>query len=389
MVLDKITALIKTSNAKIADHNATVANLANERKALTDQVWRYLVDIELADSITSYNQQKARAVAAITAIETKIADTEKAISEKEFEISELEKETTSTLPTVNGINRLLKSFGFRGFALRQADDLRCYKLVRPDGMDAKQTLSEGERTFVTFLYFYYLLKGSMSESGTLTDRVVVFDDPVSSLDSDILFIVGSLIKGVFDEVRAGTGHIKQVFVLTHNVYFHKEVTFNPSRQHEAMREETFWSIRKSDNASILTKHRTNPIKTSYELLWSEVRSQSKTNLTIQNTLRRILENYFRILGGVNPDTICGLFEGQDRLICKSLFSWVNDGSHSAHDDLYVSIEDSAVDGYLRIFREIFKRTNHLPHYKMMMGEAWVEDDNANATLALNGDISPS
>ncbi|MFH0083694.1 AAA family ATPase, partial [Pseudomonas aeruginosa] len=72
------------------------------------------------------------------------------------------------------------------------------------GMDAKETLSEGERTFVTFLYFYHLLKGSDSESGVTTDRIVVFDDPVSSLDSDILFIVSSLIKALFDEVRQGT-----------------------------------------------------------------------------------------------------------------------------------------------------------------------------------------
>ena len=32
--------------------------------------------------------------------------------------------------------------------------------------------------------------------------MVVFDDPVSSLDSDILFIVGSLIKNLCQEVRA-------------------------------------------------------------------------------------------------------------------------------------------------------------------------------------------
>jgi wobble nucleotide-excising tRNase len=76
---------------------------------------------------------------------------------------------------------------------------------------------------------------------------VVFDDPVSSLDSDILFIVSSLIKALFDEVRQGTAHIKQVFVLTHNVYFHKEVTFNARRtDRNAMRsEETFWVVRKS------------------------------------------------------------------------------------------------------------------------------------------------
>ena len=175
-------------------------------------------------------------------------------------------------------------------------------------------------------------------------------------------------------MRSGAGHIKQVFVLTHNVYFHKEITFNPKRRNnEAMRsEETFWVVRKLDMVSKLEKHTSNPIKTSYELLWSEVRRPDRSNLTIQNTLRRILENYFKILGGVDPDKICAMFEGKERLICKALFSWVNDGSHFAHDDLYVSIDDSMVESYLNVFRAIFAKSDHIAHYKMMMGDAFVE-----------------
>lgn len=216
---------------------------------------------------------------------------------------------------------------------------------------------------MTFLYFYYLLKGSESDSGMTANRIVVFDDPVSSLDSDILFIVGSLIKGLFDEIRSGIGHIKQIFVLTHNVYFHKEVTFNSRRRNnEAMSsEETFWVVRKTDLSSKIEKHDTNPIKTSYELLWAEVRRPDRSNLTIQNTLRRILENYFKILGGVDPDKICAMFSGKEKLICKSLFSWVNDGSHFAHDDLYVSIDGAMVKTYLGVFREIFKKSEHFAH----------------------------
>jgi len=194
---------------------------------------------------------------------------------------------------------------------------------------------------------------------------------VSSLDSDILFIVGSLIKGLFDEVRSGGGHIKQVFVLTHNVYFHKEVTFNPKRHEAAMNEETFWVVRKPANVTKIEKCESNPIKTSYELLWSEVRNPDRSNLAIQNTLRRILENYFKILGGVDPDKITGMFEGKEKLICKSLFSWVNDGSHYAHDDLYVSIDNSTVENYLNVFRAIFDKAGHFAHYEMMMGDAVV------------------
>ena len=206
-----------------------------------------------------------------------------------------------------------------------------------------------------------------------TDRIVVIDDPVSSLDSDILFIVGTLIKGIFEEVRAGTGHIRQVFVLTHNVYFHKEVTYNPRRRGQAMREETFWIARKPGLYSKLDRYPTNPIKTSYELLWSEVRRPERSNLAIQNTLRRILENYFKILGGIEFDALCALFEGRERLICKSLCSWVHDGSHYAHDDLYVSVDDNMVESYLRVFKAIFEKSQHLAHYEMMMGDAYGED----------------
>lgn len=115
------------------------------------------------------------------------------------------------------------------------------------------------------------------------------------------------------------------------------------------------------------KYTSNPISTSYELLWSQVREPDRSNLAIQNILRRILESYFRILGGVDPDKICAMFEGEEKLVCKSLFSWVNDGSHSAYDDLYLSIDDSMVETYLEVFKAIFEKSGHLAHYRMMVG----------------------
>src|SRR5690606_17683330 len=102
---------------------------------------------------------------------------------------------------IDEVNRLLGSFGFQDFRLAKTDNGISYKLVRTDGADAKKTLSEGEKSFITFLYFYHMIKGSESDSGMTTDRVVVFDDPVSSLDSDVLFVVGSLYKGT---IRRGS-----------------------------------------------------------------------------------------------------------------------------------------------------------------------------------------
>ena len=136
-----------------------------------------------------------------------------------------------------------------------------------------------------------------------------------------------------------------------------------------MKDETFWVVRKRGLLSELEKCPSNPIKTSYELLWSEVRRSDRSNSTIQNTLRRILENYFKITGGFDLDKLCGMFAGKEKMIYRSLCSWVHAGSHYAHDDLYVSIDDSMVETYLEVFKAIFERSGHINHYKMMMGDA--------------------
>lgn len=370
-VCTAIKTLFDDANTEVTAHNKMVANLAAERATLTAQVWKFVLE-RLKTDLAAFKTSKDALEKAITAMTSQITAATEDKAKKAGEIRELEKQTTSIQPTIDGINSLLSSFGFQGFKLAKAASGNSYKLVRSDGSDAKATLSEGEKTFVTFLYFYHLLKGSESETGMTTDRIVVFDDPVSSLDSDIFFIVSSLIKGLFDELRDGTGHIKQIFVLTHNVYFHKEVTYSPKQKGVSPNERTYWIVRKLGLVSKLDKHPTNPIKTSYELLWAEVRKPERSNLAIQNTLRRILENYFKILGGIEFDDLCAMFDGKEKLICKSLCCWVHDGSHYAHDDLYVSIDDSMVDSYLKVFRAIFDKSDHSAHYKMMMADAFVE-----------------
>lgn len=101
-------------------------------------------------------------------------------------------------------------------------------------------------------------------------------------------------------------------------------------------------------------------------------------------MRRIVENYLTVLGGLKADEIVEKFEGRDAQICASLFSWINDGSHSSHDDVYVAVDDNAVQGYLRVFKEVFERTGHGAHYRMMMkiaDEEEAQDSEANPAVA--------
>ncbi len=80
-----------------------------------------------------------------------------------------------------------------------------------------------------------------------------------------------------------------------------------------------------------------------------------------------MENYFKIIGDVNPEKICDKFGGKEKVICSFLFSWLHDGSHYMDDDLYIAADDGQIDLYLKVFRLFFKKGGHIPHYNMMTG----------------------
>jgi len=85
-------------------------------------------------------------------------------------------------------------------------------------------------------------------------------------------------------------------------------------------------------------------------------------------MRRILENYFKLLGNIPLDDLYKEFDGEDKVMCKALCSWINDGSHSAFDDdFYTPLDEATVTKYLEIFRQIFEKSKHISHYNMMMG----------------------
>ncbi len=86
-----------------------------------------------------------------------------------------------------------------------------YAVVR-DGEPARHP-SEGERTAIALLYFLRTLDDHRFD---LADGVVVLDDPVSSLDSHALYMA-------FGFIRERTASAGQLFVLTHNFSFFREV----------------------------------------------------------------------------------------------------------------------------------------------------------------------
>src|SRR5690606_24118926 len=305
-------------------------------------VWRYLSD-EYKAHIEPFMTKSDGLQKGIDSLERQRLDLQQKYRAKDAELKQANKNETSVKPSVDEINKTLKSYGFLNFEIVPSQkEKNQYQIQREDGSIAESTLSEGEVTFITFLYFLQLAKGSTKEEDISEERILVVDDPISSLDSNVLFVVSSLLKEIIKSVKKGEGNIRQLILLTHNVYFHKEVTFIDGR--EKKNGNTFyWILRKVNKvSSIQGFEMENPISNSYELLWKELKNKDHNSaVTIQNTMRRIIENYFKMLGKYGDDDLIKKFEnGQEQEICRSLICWINDGSHSIPDDFFVENQES-------------------------------------------------
>lgn len=363
-----ISELIANTNEEIIKHNNIVANFTTEKISLTQSIWKYIIEESRID-IVKFNADNNGLQNGNTVLQGQLTAKLKEFSDLDIVIKNLSKNVTSIQPTINEINRLLKSYGFLSFKIEPSLEEGFYQIQREDGTIAEATLSEGEITFITFLYYLQLAKGGSLLENVNDERILVIDDPISSLDSNVLFVVSTLIKDIIKSIKSDKGNIRQIILLTHNVYFHKEVSFIDGRT-KFCRETNFWILRKNDKfTNIQSFIMENPIKSSYELLWQELKSENvKSSIIVQNVMRRIIENYFKLLGKYGDDDLIQKFTSkEEQEICSSLISWINDGSHSINDDLFVELQDRTIENYKKVFKDIFILTNHEGHFNMMMG----------------------
>lgn len=364
--LEDLSRLLVNANEEIEAHNKLVDNYIVERKRLIGSIWKYVLS-ESEVTVKQYTSEIEKLTKAITGINSEYQQRLKKASDLDKEIKELAKNVTSVQPSVDSINTTLKFYGFYNFEIVPAEEDSSYQIKRQNGEIAESTLSEGEITFITFLYFLQLVKGATDKESISEDRVVIVDDPISSLDSNVLYVVSSLTKELIKNIKKDEGSVKQLILLTHNVFFHKEVSFIDGRK-KSDNDTSFWILRKKDKiSSIQPFDQNNPIKTSYELLWNEIK-ENDSIVSVQNNMRRIIEHYFRILGKYGDDKLIKQFDvAEERDICRALLTWINDGSHSINDPLFIEYQDDVIDKYQKVFKEIFIKTNHEAHYNMMMG----------------------
>lgn len=367
-ILKRMQDIMEAYNIKIKEHNKLVDDYACQKEKLIDNIWALLIE-ENSLFLNNYTEEEEKICKALKGMRTKERSLSDEIGQLNDEVIEESKNITSVQPTVDAINRSLKAYGFEGFEIvASKENPNQYQIMRPNGVIATDSLSEGEETFISFLYFVYMTRGGLNTDNIGVHKVIVIDDPICSLDSSILYVVSSLVRELTNYAKKGTNNIDQVFILTHNVYFHKEISFIDGRNKTDV-NVSFWTLHKKNEISAIQSYENrNPITTTYALLWKEIKNpDSISNVSLQNAMRRILENFFGTVGNANFEDILKCFSSpEEQSICRSLFSWANDGSHSIPDDLEFSEDNDSSERFKKVFKDVFYNTHNQYHYDRMM-----------------------
>ena len=356
-----ISGAIITLNNKIIEYNEKIADKKNTKSDFTDDLKRVCAK-EIKSDVENYITDKNDHEKEIKALDARIDERDAEIEKLSKEIDELSSKVANVTEVVAAINKMLNAFGFSGFELViDPNDNGYYRIVRENNTDATETLSEGERNFVAFLYFYHFVKGSFSNRSSVESKIVLIDDPITSMDSDVMYIISSLVKDMIKD----KDNVEQLFVFTHNLYFFKEISpYYRKRKPSDEIKLLYFILKKRMGVTSIESFEENPIRTSYELIWDEFKNGTPT--TIFNSMRRILEQYFRNICGMELGDLPNQYQGEDKIICNALISSLHDGSHCIPDDIMFCIQNYNMDTCKQVFEDIFNKTGHIAHYNKMM-----------------------
>lgn len=374
-----LKSIVEKANQVIEKTNGMVRDRKKQRPIIIDDCWREFVRGYLDDLVTTFLTEKENATKKIQGLQGAIEQQKTFRQECETELRKLRARTTSSEATIQTINDMLAISQFHSFKLGKAQLTdEGYRIIRDDGHTADiTTLSEGERTFITFLYFYHSLS-EVKQDGETEKICAVIDDPISSLDGDIMFVVSALVRELIRSVRQGAhDRVSQVILLTHSTRFHEEVSYG--HREEASGEVKFYRIRKfsPEPNQIEDCGQKNPIRSTYQELWDEVATAharpDRRMPWLPNILRRILESYFSTLGG--QGNLYKIGEGlppAEKALHDALIAWAHRGSHTIVDAEVYAQSSTSNDRWLEAFERVFRKASkgaHLGHYEMMMGEA--------------------
>ena len=224
---EKIRDCIRELNEIIERNNRQTRTLSTDQKRarkglrLSD-VLNFINTIDL-----SGEEQKVRD------LNEKAKNRKNDLDDFELHVRNLEEKRDALLTSLRDEKRgaekvneyLTHSFGLDSLRLvADEDEVESkYKFQIMRGDQPAYNMSEGERSLISFCYFLAKLEGTETEKD---ESIIYIDDPASSLDSNHIFFLFSLIESVLTKPKKNSDGsnrygYKQLFISTHNLDFLK------------------------------------------------------------------------------------------------------------------------------------------------------------------------
>lgn len=214
------------------------------------------------------------------------------------DIKDLESQKSDYGDFMNFLNSVLESLGINIRLDYCEYDEKLYYLRHSNEEDGDLTvndISEGERNILALLFFYFeLYKDKLQEKPKDEIKLILIDDPISSLDEGnriyVLEIVKHILKSKFE----------QVFIFTHSWNDFCDITYGIKSGKDHGGYE-FFEITKDSNSHSTIDTIEKPAISPYKVLFREVYELSQKDIAYKlndcelyhyaNSMRRVFEDF--------------------------------------------------------------------------------------------------
>ena len=361
----EINLIIEAMNTRINDYNARIKDIQGSRNSIKRKFWAimrnsYDSEIELC------NNEKAQFLNYECDYNSKLETLDEDIKTEQDKIAENQKKTVNIDEAVENIKAGLLDIGISDFTIEKySEEEALYRLQRGDDSADFRTLSEGEKMVISFLYFIELCKGMTKTDEMVNNRIVVIDDPISSLSHIYVFNIGRLIHNEFLHRQ----EYKQVFVFTHSLYFFYELA--KTGKDESGGAKKLFRIEKDSETSKILEMKYNEIQNDYHSYWLIVKDEQQPPALIANCMRNIIDYFF---GFVENKSLNNVFQSpelrENRF--QAFYRYINRESHSDSQNIF-DMKEFDYNSFKDAFELVFRKTGYEDHYNKMMEKTHREE----------------
>ena len=355
--IDSFNQFINGINKSIKEHNGKIDNREDSLAEIKNQFW-LIMRWDYDQTLSLYHTYKKNIEKKIKDLRDEMSTIDGRINIEKQIVAEQQKKTVNIEEAISNINNGLLELGIEGFSIKKYSNT-LYKIVREQTSDKTfHTLSEGEKMIISFLYFRELCRGKKTPTSQTSKKIIVIDDPISSLSHIYVFSIGQLIKNHFFR----SSNYEQIFLLTHSLYFFYEMTdTNHNRRKE---NQKLFRMIKNGSGSQIEEMKYEEIQNDYHSYWYIIKDDKQPPALIANCMRNIIEYFFNF---IEKQDINNVFQKPQlqapryQAFCR----YINRESHSLGQNIFDYKEFNYAD-FKEALSLVFTESGYKEHYEVMI-----------------------